>query len=144
MNMNMNMKVVYYFISLRRTSLRDKSLPYVKRLYSVTPYWPSRVTVKVGFSCYWKTTLDGLVSSGHILYKRAHYELYTYRCCVAQTAHDPWKVSLALMSYRNMRIGLCHHSLIQSDTAPFHIVNGQVPYSSLQSTHAWPLFTRTG
>ena len=26
------------FYSLRRTSLNDKPLPYVKRLYSVTPY----------------------------------------------------------------------------------------------------------
>ena len=40
-----------------------------KILYSVTPYLPSRVMEKVGFSCYWKTTLDGLVSSRHILDK---------------------------------------------------------------------------
>ena len=40
------------FLSLRRTSLHDTSLLYVKRLHSVTPYLPSRVTEKVGFSCY--------------------------------------------------------------------------------------------
>ena len=52
-DMNMNMKVIYYFIVYAELRyVNAKVLPYVKRLYSVTPYLPSRVTEKVGFSCY--------------------------------------------------------------------------------------------
>ena len=78
----MNMNVCLLFYSLRRTSLYDKPLHYVKRLYSMTPCWPSRVTGKVGPSFYGETTLDGLVFSGQFL-TRTHYELYTCRYCVA-------------------------------------------------------------
>ena len=42
----------------------ENPLPYVKRMYSMAPYWPSRATEKAGFSCYRETTIDSLVSSG--------------------------------------------------------------------------------
>ena len=55
--------------SLRRTSLNKKTVPYVQRLHSEAPYWPSPVTGKAGFSCYRKPTMYGFVSSGYILDK---------------------------------------------------------------------------
>ena len=70
------------FYSLRRTSLNDKPLPYVKGLYSVTPYWLSRVTEEVGLSFNRETTRGGLMFSEQFL-TRVHYELHTYRYCVA-------------------------------------------------------------
>ena len=66
---------------------------------------------------------------------RASYELYTYRLRNLDHAR-PVESSLTLLSYRSMRIWLCYRLIIQSDIAPFHIVGGQAPCSSLQSTHA--------
>ena len=38
----MNMNVIYYFtVYAEFRYINAKSLPYVKRLYSVTPYWCS-------------------------------------------------------------------------------------------------------
>ena len=94
----------------------------------MTPYLPSRVTEKVGFSCYWKTTLDGLVSSGHILDKRPHYELYTYRCCVAQTAHDPRKSQLGsneLPKYAHWAVSPLAHS-VRHSTVPHNRWSGTI------------------
>ena len=59
----------WFFNSLRRSFINNKLSPYVKRIHLVASYWPSRVTNKIGFSCYWKTEIDGLVFSGHILDK---------------------------------------------------------------------------
>ena len=70
------------FYSLRRTSLDDKPLPYVKGLYSVTPYWPFPVMEEVGLSFDGEATRCSLVLSAQSL-TRVHYEFYTYRYCVA-------------------------------------------------------------
>ena len=68
---------------------------------------------------------------------RTHYELYTYRCCVAQTAHDPDKVSFALLSVRICAIGLCFHLIIQGDTVLSHHVfwSSVPPFSSPMLDH---------
>ena len=64
--MNMNeyeYELCLLFYSLRRTSLYDKLLPYVKWLYSMTPYWSSRVTEEASPSFDGESTLGGLVFS---------------------------------------------------------------------------------
>ena len=103
-------------------------LPYVKRLYSAMPCWPSRVTEKVVPSFDGETTLDDLVFSGHILDKGplrvTHLSIAYPR---PRTIHE--NVSFALMSFRSMCIGLCCHLIIQSDTVSFHtqVVERHVP-----------------
>ena len=70
--------MVFFINSLRRIFLNDKTLPYVKRIYLMTSYWPSRVTEEVALSFDGGTTLHDFVFSGQFL-TRVHYELRTYR-----------------------------------------------------------------
>ena len=119
------------FYSLRRTSLNKKTEPYVQRLHSEAPYWPSPVTGKAGFSCYRKPTMYGFVSSGYILDKDPLWVVHV-SMCVAQTAHNPDKVSFAPLSVRIFAIGLYFHLIIQGDTGLSHHVfwSSVPPFSS--------------
>ena len=93
----------------------------------MTPYLPSRVTEKVGFSCYWKTTLNGLVSSGHILDKDPTMSC-TPIACVTQTAHDPRKSQLGsneLPKYAHWAVLPLEHS-VRHSTVPRNRWSGTI------------------
>ena len=72
-----------------------------------------------GNSCYWRTIVLSLVSSGHILYK-GPLRVVHLSSRVAQTTGRPQQTSFAPLSFRCMRIESCFHWSGQSFTLPSH------------------------